>query len=219
MLKKLSGESDMKIFAVILATLFIMTASAFAEEVQPEGRVAVMDFGTHPRAVTIDINILNAGEAAREYIIQRIFESQKVEVVDQYTMEAAIKAYNLYTKGIIDPDTASQLGELLGVRYIVYGNVNDVTLSEIGTKIGIGGVTVCTVKAHIIARVMDVETGEIITAAKGEGKSKSSFVKVEGGDVAVVKVGSVTVTQDSVHNAIQKAAFQTVDILIKNIFS
>ena len=96
-----------------------------------------MDFGTHPRAVTIDINILNAGEAAREYIIQRIFESQKVEVVDQYTMEAAIKAYNLYTKGIIDPDTASQLGELLGVRYIVYGNVNDVTLSEIGTKIGI----------------------------------------------------------------------------------
>ena len=66
---------------------------------------------------------------------------------------------------------------------------------------------------------MDVETGEIITAAKGEGKSKSSFVKVEGGDVAVVKVGSVTVTQDSVHNAIQKAAFQTVDILIKNIFS
>ena len=177
-----------------------------------------MDFGTHPRAVTIDINILNAGKAAHEYILQRIVESQKVDVVDRYTMEAAIKAYNLYTEGIIDPDTASKIGEMLGVRYIVYGNVNDVTLSEVGTKIGIGGITVCTVKAHIIARVMDVETGEIISAAKGEGKSKSSFVKVEGGPVAVVEVGSVRVTQDSVHNAIQKAAYQTVDILIRKLF-
>lgn len=218
MLKRLSGESDMKTAALILAALILMTASAFAEEVQPEGRVAVMDFGTHPRAVTIDINILNAGKAAHEYILQRIVESQKVEVVDRYTMEAAIKAYNLYTEGIIDPDTASKIGELLGVRYIVYGNVNDVTLSEVGTKIGIGGVTVCTVKSHIIARVMDVETGEIISAAKGEGKSKSSFVRVEGGPVAVVEVGSVKVTQDSVHNAIQKAAYQTVDNLIKKIF-
>ncbi|MBO4401337.1 MAG: hypothetical protein J5809_05780 [Selenomonadaceae bacterium] len=207
----------MKTLTLILAALILMTASASAAIAKSDG-VAVMDFGTHPRAVTIDINILNAGKAAHEYILQRIVESQKVDVVDRYTMEAAIKAYNLYTEGIIDPDTASKIGEMLGVRYIVYGNVNDVTLSEVGTKIGIGGVTVCTVKAHIIARVMDVETGEIISAAKGEGKSKSSFVKVEGGPVAVVEVGSVRVTQDSVHNAIQKAAYQTVDILIRKLF-
>ena len=209
----------MKIFAMMLAALVLLTASVSAAKIEKGAEVAVMDFGTHPRAVTIDINILNAGEAAHEYILQRIFESGKLEVMDRFLVEEKIAAANLNTTGIIDPDTAQELGKILGAKYIIYGNVNDVTLSEVGTKIGIGGVTVCTVQAHIIARVMNVETGEIICAAKGGGKSKSSFVKVEGGDVATIAVGNVKVTQDSVHNAIQKAAYQTVDVMVKNLFS
>ena len=105
------------------------------------------------------------------------------------------------------------------MKYIIYGNVNDVTLSDVGTQIGIGGVTICTVKSHIIVRMMNVETGEIISAAKGEGKSQSSFVKIQGGEVAVIEVGRTKVTQDSVHNAIQKAAFQAVDILIERLYN
>lgn len=83
------------------------------------------------------------------------------------------------------------------------------TGTQILTNIG-GGVNVCTVKAHVIARVMDVETGDILMAVKGDGKSKSSFVKLHAGNgltgVKVLKIGTVNVTMDSVHNAIAKAA-------------
>ncbi len=208
----------MKLVAAIFTALFIMTSSANAALIEEGAKVAVMDFGTHPYAVTIDINILNAGKAAHEYILQRLFESQKMDIMDKDLFEAQIAEQNLNTTGLIHHDTAQKIGKILGVDYIIYGNVNDVTLSEIDAGVGIGGVTVCTVKSHIIARIMNVETGEIISAAKGEGKSKSSFVKVQGGEVLTVEVGNNKVTQDSVHNALQKAAFQTVDVLIERIY-
>ena len=211
-------EIFMRSVLTIFLIIFLISSTAFAARIEEGAKVAVMDFGTHPHAVTIDINILNAGQAANEYILQRLFESQKMDIMDRTMFEAQLAAENLNTTGLIYHDTAQKIGKILGVDYIIYGNVNDVTLSEVGTKVGIGGVTVCTVKAHIIARVMNVETGEIVSAAKGEGKSKSSFTKVQGGPILTVEVGSSKVTQDSVHNALQQAAFQTVDVLIERIY-
>lgn len=208
----------MKSISATFIIFFLITASVRAAEIPEGAKVAIMDFGTHPYAVTIDINILNAGKAAQEYILQRLFESKKMDIMDKDLFAEQLAAQNLNTTGLIYHDTAQKIGKILGVDYIIYGNVNDVTLSEIGTQVGIGGVTVCTVKAHIIARVMNVETGEIISAAKGEGKSKSSFVKVQGGEVLTVEVGKTKVTQDSVHNALQQAAFQTVDVLIGRLY-
>ena len=208
----------MKNIAAIILALFIMTSSAKAALIEENAKVAVMDFGTHPYAVTIDINILNAGQAAYEYILQRLFESHKMDILDRTMFEAELAAQNLNITGLIHRDTAQKIGKILGVDYIIYGNVNDVTLSEIGAGVGIGGVTVCTVKSHIIARIMKVETGEIISAAKGEGKSKSSFVKVAGGEISILEIGTAKVTQDSVHNALQQAAFQTVDVLIGRLY-
>lgn len=197
---------------LLLCVFFTVACStAFAKT------VAVMDFGTHPHAVTVDIDVLNAGKSANEYILQRLVQCPNLTVVDRTLAEDQIEAENLNTTGLIDPDTAKRLGEILGADYIIYGNVNDVSVSETSAKFVLGGVTVCTIKSHIIARMMEVNTGAIIAAAKGEGKSKSSFVKLKGGSVPLVSVGTAKVTQDSVHNALQLAAFQTVDILIKRL--
>ena len=61
---------------------------------------------------------------------------------------------------------------------------------------------------------MDVDTGKILTAARSEGMSASSFV----GDENFFYIGTVKVTQTAVHNALQKAAFQAVDILNERLF-
>ena len=139
--------------------------------------------------------------------------------MDKYVVEEKIQAENLNTTGLIDQDTARRIGEMLGVKYIIYGNVNDVTLSDVGTKIAFAGVTVCTVQSHIIARIMNVETGDIIAMSKGEGKCKSSYVKAKGGPVMLLEIGTKKVSQDSVHNALEKAATQTVDILVERLYN
>ena len=80
------------------------------------------------------------------------------------------------------------------------------------------GVTVGTTKAHVILRMMDVSTGDIVMAAKGEGKSKTSYVKAGTKAVGYISIGTKKVTQDSVHNAVQKAAYEAVDILADRLY-
>ena len=111
--------------------------------------------------------------------------------------------------GLIDPDGAKKIGEVLNVHYLVYGNVTDVSIAVEKAL-----VNVTTVKAHIVLRIMDVDTGKILTAARGEGSSASSLV----GDENFFYIGTAKVTQTAVHNALQKAAFQAVDILNERLF-
>ena len=67
---------------------------------------------------------------------------------------------------------------------------------------------------------MDIETGDIIMAVKGEGKSKSSYVKAQTRNiftgVKTLKIGNMTVTMDSVHNAIAKAADDVTGKMVAN---
>jgi len=199
------------ILALFFAVLF--SSQCFAASIAKDANVAVMDFGTRPGATPYEININNAEYASSEYIINGLVNKHCFNIMDKDMVMQQLKAENLTTVGLIDPDTAKRIGDLLHTRYIIYGNVTNVSISDTGTQILTnigGGVHVCTVKAHVIARVMDVETGDILMAVKGDGKSKSSFVKLHAGNgltgVKVLKIGTVNVTMDSVHNAIAKAA-------------
>lgn len=137
------------------------------------------------------------------------------QVMDKDLVMNQLKAEQLNTTGLIDPDTAKRIGEILHTRYIIYGNVANVSVSDTGAEVmgGFGAglkINVCTVRAHIIARVMDVETGDILLAVRGEGASKSSFINIKAGhtkeNVKVLQLGTQNVTMDSVYNAIAKAA-------------
>lgn len=207
-------------FATLWVILSLCLPVSAEESIVETSNIAIMDLGTHEGAVPFEINIFNAGKASSEYLIQRLFEVGKFNVMDRTLVEDKIRESSLNSTGLIDPDTAKKIGDILGVDYLVYGNVNDVTLSETGGSTGGVGLDISriTVKAHIIVRVMEVKTGKIIGAAKGEGKSRGSFVQIKGSPVVVLEIGRTKVTQDSVHNALQQAAFQTVDKLIKQLY-
>lgn len=202
---------------ILLGTsiMLLVTANCFAAAISKNASVAVMDFGTRPGATPAEVNLNNAEYTSSAYIVNGLVNKHCFNVIDKDMVMQQLKAENIKTTGLIDPDSAKRIGQLLHTRYIVYGNVTNVSLSDVSTKVesvfGPGaGVTVCTVKAHIIARVMDVETGDIVMAVKGEGKSKSSYVKAQAGNiftgVKTLTIGNTNVTMDSVHNAIAKAA-------------
>lgn len=203
----------LKKFLLGIGLAMLWSSHCFAAAIAKDANVAVMDFGTRPGATPSEININNAEYASSEYIINGLVNKHCFNIMDKDMVMQQLKAEHLTTVGLIDPDTAKRIGDLLHTRYIIYGNVTNVSVSDTGTQILTnigGGVNVCTVKAHMIARVMDVETGDILMAVKGDGKSKSSFVRLHASNgltgVKVLKIGTVTVTMDSVHNAIAKAA-------------
>lgn len=186
--------------------------------------VAVIDFGEHVGQASGGIGLENVGGTAADYIMDRLVTDGRVVLKDVAAVREQLKALGIETKGLINPVSAKILGEQLGVEYVIYGNVNDVSVSETGVNaltplpsMGGGKATVHTVKCHIIARVMDVKSGFIIAAAKGEGYSKSSNTDITAGSLSVT-IGKEKVTQQSVHNAIEKAATETTDMLISKLF-
>lgn len=204
-----------KIFmtAIIFSLMLCNLASAKFHE---KPKVAVMDFGKLSNSVG-EINTDNVGLAVSDYIIEALVESGKFDVIAKDHLEDVLSERELDTVGIIPPSKARQIGEILGVNYIIYGNVNDVNSDTFTLEIISNGADVHTVKALIIARMMDVSTGDIVTAARGEGKSDSSKVKVGTTNVGYLTIGTAKVPQVSVHNAVKKAAYSMVDLLIKRL--
>ena len=195
----------MLIFAVILLTL----EPAEAALIEKGASVAVMDMGVHKGTSDPDVNLLNAEKASSEYVIQRLVTTNNFDVKDRTLILNVLEKFNIL--GLIDPDTAKKIGEILGVRYIVYGNVTNVSVDVEKALM-----TVNTVKAHLVIRIMDIETGKILMAAKGEGESASAFVG--DGEKNFFFIGTTKVSQTAVHNALQKAAFQAIDILNERLF-
>ena len=207
---------------IVMLTLLVLS-NAFAAQaamIEKDAVVAVMDFGTHPGAASSDIALANAEGTTSEYVIARLINDGKMVVMDKENVRNQLEANNVKLTGLIDPDSAKVIGDVLNCQYIVYGNVNDVSVSNTGMKMlgPVGGnVNVCTVKSHVITRIMNVHDGTIVMEAKGEGVSKSSYTDIhslQGG----IQIGTVTVTQESVHNALQKAAFNAVDILTQRLY-
>ena len=177
--------------------------------------IAVMDFGVHKGTSNPDFDLLNAERATSEYVIQYLVDMYHFNIIDKDIFIDKLKAENLNITGLIDPDTAKRIGEILGVKYIIYGNVVNVSLNEEMKEDArvASNATIKTVTANIVLRIMDVETGSIIMASKGTGVSTSGF----GNVLIFFRVGNVKVSQESVHNALKKAAFQAVDILVRRL--
>lgn len=204
-----------RFIAMVGLLFFLFAASASAAVMTGCPKVAVMDLALY----TSNLDLEGAGRAAGEYTAYYLIGDGRFDVAERDLVQEKLRAEGLNTEGLIDPDTAQRIAGLLGADYLVYGNITDVSVSDTGTTVqGVGGVTIGTTKAHIVLRMMDVATGDIVMAAKGEGKSKTSYVAVSSKRAGVITIGSYTVTYDSVHNAIQKAAADAVNVLAVRLY-
>jgi len=81
-------------------------------------RVAVVDFTDLNSTVT-----LLGKHFAQEFEIDLATSSFKVDLVNRSRLQQIIKEQKLNTTGLIDPDTARQLGKFAGVEALIVGTV------------------------------------------------------------------------------------------------
>lgn len=207
----------MKTFIIPLLFTALLGVCTNAFAIDRNSEIAIMDFGTRPGATEVEISLNNAEYVTSEYIIDRLVDDKCFQVKEKDFVMGQVNDAAISTVGVIDPDMAQKIGKLLNVRYILCGNIANVSLSEAGGALGGTGLTKNTVQAHIVGRIMDTQTGNILYMAKGTGKSASTYTKVKGVIGGTLRFGTIQVTQDSVHNAIQKAAYAMVDELNKKV--
>jgi len=143
--------------------------------------------------------------ALQELMITELMESGegRIRIMDRQRLQTVLEEQKFSNSGLVDEETAVQMGKMAGVRYMVTGKVTRFAYKKSGfqtsglvgalmSKVAPGGDSLARHAASNISikkasftgrldvRVIDVQTGEIIATAKEEGEVKDLGVKVAG---------------------------------------
>lgn len=177
-----------------LITVSALLASvAFAQD---KKRVAIMnfDYATVTTAVAeIFGSNQDVGKGIADMLVDRLVNDGKYSVIERKALDKLIAEQNFSNSDRADPSSAAKIGKLLGVDAIIIGSITQFGRDDSnkgvgggafgGGKFGIGGIGKKEAKAvvQITARMVNVETGEILASVQGKGTSKRSGLNLGGG--------------------------------------
>jgi len=176
----------------------ILTAALLASvaTAQDRKRVAVMNFeyGTVSTYVSqIFGSNVDIGKGIADMLVDRLVNDGTYRVIERKELDKLITEQNFSNSNRADPSSAAKIGKLLGVNAIIIGSITQFGRDDKNTKIGgvgrtiggigIGGIGRSDSKAvvQITARMIDVNTGEILASAPGTGESERKGTSLLGG--------------------------------------
>lgn len=204
-----------KYILIFYILLIINTPKAFAEQLYS---VAVMDFSLPQGISSVELAADGSFINVSDCIISELFKDNHFEVKDKEIYASQLAREKIKTSGIIDQKSAQRIGELMGIRYIIYGNVTALGDNKNTNEIKGIGLDMYNVNAKVTLRMMDIQTGEILIAVSGEGHSESSSVKASIKDDYGVHIGVNKVSSVNAYNAIRKATMNVVEKFKNKLF-
>jgi curli biogenesis system outer membrane secretion channel CsgG len=163
---------------------------------QQKRRVAVMDFnyGTVSTSVAaIFGSNQDVGKGIVDLLIDRLVNDGTYRVIERQALNKIISEQNFSNSNRADPASAAKIGRLLGVDTIIVGDITQFGRDDHNTNVGgvgstlgrygLGGVGLHKAKAvvAVTARMVDVDTGEILASVSGTGESARSGTDLVGG--------------------------------------
>jgi curli biogenesis system outer membrane secretion channel CsgG len=185
----------MRAYVALLGAVLAITPVFGQQAPQEKRRVAVMDFGYG--AVMSSVQALfgttqDVGRGISDLIIDRLINDGTYRVIERRDLDKLLQEQNFSNSDRADAATAAKIGRLLGVDTIITGDItqfgrDDRNVGGGGSlgrwdKYGIGNVGVRKAKAvvGITARMVDVNTGEILASVSGRGESTRSGTNLVG---------------------------------------
>ncbi|HEX3048702.1 MAG TPA: FlgO family outer membrane protein [Bacillota bacterium] len=127
------------------------------------------------------------GKFIAEELTTRLFKTRKFVVVERELLNKVLQEHQLNLAGFIEPNSAQELGRLLGATAIVTG-----TITDLGKTIKIN------------ARLIATETGAIFSVAAVEITKNEALEKLAGEQISEAEstgVGSTTNDETTVNSA------------------
>ena len=159
-------------------------------------RVAIFDFdyatvktGTAALFGT-DIDV---GKGISDLLVKNLVTDGTYSVIERKQLDKILGEQNFSNSNRADPTSAAKIGKILGLDAIIVGSItefgNETKNRNIGGGgggfggFGIGGIGHKETKANVVldARLVDVDTAEILGVAEGKGESKRSSNSLLGG--------------------------------------
>lgn len=177
------------------AAALVLCFSLAQEQTAQKKRVAVLnfDYGTVRSGVAAIFGTdLDVGTGISDMLVEELVKGGAYSVIERKALDKLLAEQNFSNSDRADPATAARIGRLLGVDAIIVGSITQfgrddrqVGLGGFGRSIGkygLGGTSVRSAKAvvAVTARLVNVETGEILAVATGNGESKRSGTSLLG---------------------------------------
>jgi curli biogenesis system outer membrane secretion channel CsgG len=152
------------------------------------------DYGTVQTASSAIFGTnVDVGKGIVDLLVTGLVKDGSFSVIERKALDKIMTEQNFSNSNRADPTSAAKLGKLLGVDAIIVGSItefgNETKKTNLGGGggnwhgIGLGGVGHSNSKANvaITARIIDVDTGEILGVADGKGQSSRSSTSMLGG--------------------------------------
>jgi curli biogenesis system outer membrane secretion channel CsgG len=190
------SQTARRISIVFLTAIVMLTASA----VDAKKRIAVLDF---------EFNAIqhwwegdwDIGRGIADILVTKLVTDGHYSVIERKQIETILSEQDFSHSGRVDPATAAKIGKILGLDGIVVGSITQFGTEDkktggiggvIGNRAGVlGGVGVKKTKAKVAinARLIDVNTAEILAVSEGVGQSKRSGLLLGGMGASSNRVG------------------------------
>jgi len=159
-------------------------------------RVAILDFDyatVHSGVAAIFGQDIDIGKGITDLLVTRLVKDGTYSVIERKAMDKILAEQNFSNSDRANPVSAAKLGKLLGVDAIIVGSItqfgNDTKNTKVGGAggglggFGLGGFSHKKSKAivQIDARVVNIDTGEILVASEGKGESSRESTSMLGG--------------------------------------
>jgi curli biogenesis system outer membrane secretion channel CsgG len=159
-------------------------------------RIAVMDFDyatvQTSTAAVFGTNV-DVGKGIVDLLVNGLVKDGTYSIIERKALDKIMAEQNFSNSNRADPASAARIGKLLGVDAIVVGSItqfgNETKKTNLGGAggnwhgMGLGNLGHSNSKANvwITARVVDVDTGEILGVAEGIGQSSRASTSMLGG--------------------------------------
>ena len=175
---------------------FIVLVAASSAVAQDKKLVAVLDFdyGTVRSAVQAYFGTdQDVGKGISMLLEQKLVNDGKYRVIDRNALDKILKEQNFSNSDRADPNSAAKIGRILGVNALIVGTITQFGRDDkhIGVggggyglgRFGVGRVGKNDAKAvvAVTAKLVDVNTAEILAVVTGTGESKRGGFSVGGG--------------------------------------
>jgi curli biogenesis system outer membrane secretion channel CsgG len=159
-------------------------------------RVAVFDFDyATVKSYTDGLfgTSVDVGKGVADLLVKNLVMDGTYSVIERKALDKILAEQNFSTSDRADPASAARIGKILGLDAIIVGSITQFGNETKNTKIGggggsfggygIGGLGHKDSKANVQldARLVDIDTAEILGVAEGKGESRRSSTSLLGG--------------------------------------
>lgn len=181
-----------------LVSMILAVAAVVGAQTAParKVRIAIMPFDyatvqTYSSAL-FGTNV-DVGKGVADMLIANLVKNGSYSIIERAALDKIMAEQNFSNSSRADASSAARLGKLLGVDAIVVGSVtqfgNETKKQNVGGGggnwggFGLGGIGHSKSNANVglTARIVNVDTGEILAIAEGIGQSARSSTSLLGG--------------------------------------